>query len=663
MDNADVISINSSSVITLSSTSDSAVVMKYMYQKKDNNATIKMEKTSEKASSSSIERVPVSWCSGKHNIHSITTNGTKSQSPSPKTKVTSWLSKKSNWSQVSVVSAPPRFVSECRKKSAILARHDFKKAYSISGEKADEMVMFSPCMPTSLSDSAEVFQRHNVYHIKTNSSELSNSKQGMFEIENAVPTTNKTPVNFIKNSSASRDYNIFVKKSTNGNEESSTNLGFSNVQQENQAVAKGYRNSITTDTPLSPESIKKKELCTYLQLVNLKNATNHKKVAPNQNRRSVRVKNNLLLTEKKEMERKLNGENCEPSEDASKKSFKELFGENNDLIETNVENEVENKTDDLIIGCIPKELLERTEDFDECAREFFNRENMEIPQRETPKRNKKRKFKRIFLGKWVAQKPNDTLKKRKLREQFNRIFKNPVRKNGVYKPRKKKLKSGQKIAKKNKSAKENNERKKKKTMTKKKFLLRNNRVKTINTEENEVVNVVMQDHDYIMCNNEMEKAVKNSDADSSILPFYGFDSTELNPLPCEEINRLCSELSDYLQSKQQQQQQLMMKNVEDVPIENSNPTASIDVTITNQSYAKNDISDAVCITTTPQPREFIALDPAIKPKSLHRTLVTQKTRRRRFCNNTDEVDESTNWDAKARKWYLFYVLLLLNYFF
>lgn len=64
------------------------------------------------------------------------------------------------------------------------------------------------------------------------------------------------------------------------------------------------------DNPLSPESEKKKELCSYLQLMK---PTDKKTVMILQNRRSVRVKNLSMLQEKREMEKKLREENSETS--------------------------------------------------------------------------------------------------------------------------------------------------------------------------------------------------------------------------------------------------------------------------------------------------------------------------------------------------------------
>lgn len=62
------------------------------------------------------------------------------------------------------------------------------------------------------------------------------------------------------------------------------------------------------DDPLSPESEKKKELCSYLQLMK---PTDKKTVMILQNRRSVRVKNLSMLQEKRDLEKKLRDENSE----------------------------------------------------------------------------------------------------------------------------------------------------------------------------------------------------------------------------------------------------------------------------------------------------------------------------------------------------------------
>ncbi|KAK9744709.1 hypothetical protein QE152_g7478 [Popillia japonica] len=62
------------------------------------------------------------------------------------------------------------------------------------------------------------------------------------------------------------------------------------------------------EEPLSPETQKKNELCSYLQLMNM-NCTDRKLASKIQNRRSTRVKNLIIMSEKKELERRLNNQN------------------------------------------------------------------------------------------------------------------------------------------------------------------------------------------------------------------------------------------------------------------------------------------------------------------------------------------------------------------
>lgn len=601
MEKTEVISVNSSPPVTINSSSENTVIVRYVYKEANCSMTPnKLEKASDKPSSSSTERVPVSWSSRKYNIHAISTKTPRRAgvSPSPKTKVTNWLNKKGNWSQVSVVNAPPRFVTECKKKSAILARHDFNKSFSITDCKTQELSPISNCT-TSQSD-AEVLERHNVFHIKTNCPPEQSGKPGVFEIENTVPIANVRPPVDLVSTTVSEDYNIFVKKSVKVEDceadikqEIDTNMLFPQVKLEE-----------TSDTPLSPESQKKKELCSYLQLVNL-SAANHKEIAPIQNRRSVRVKNNLLLTEKRELERKLNGESSKSedvsSDEASKKSFNELFGENNPLSQKK-----EIKTEDGIVGCIPREFLEKIEDFDDFAREFFTREKMQMPKQKKPKR----KLKSRLVSKWETQKRSDTLNKRRIRAQFNKIFKKPLKKNGVYKLRKKKYKVNNKNClrglRSSSLVRKNLLGEKKTKLRKKRLAQRTNRKK----KQKCSVDVVMQDHDYICSDDEPDP--KNGDSTS---PCHGFSSPERSLTSCETLNKLCLRLSD-----------------------------SIGEQLVVDVVATPDIIDPTLIS--PKPCEYIALDPEIKPKSLHRTLVQQRTRKRRLYNNTDyETDDSPNWDT------------------
>ncbi|XP_066247006.1 uncharacterized protein [Euwallacea similis] len=65
---------------------------------------------------------------------------------------------------------------------------------------------------------------------------------------------------------------------------------------------KSMGSDLNVVVPLSPESEKKKELCSYLQLMK---PTDKKTILTLQNRRSVRVRNLNILHEKREMERKL----------------------------------------------------------------------------------------------------------------------------------------------------------------------------------------------------------------------------------------------------------------------------------------------------------------------------------------------------------------------
>lgn len=548
MDNAEVITVNSSPFTVNSSTDSKDSLLRYTY-KTDSES---------KNTTCSSGRVPVSWGGIKHNIHSVSTKS-PSVTPSPKSKVTNWLNNKkdgSNWSQVSVVTAPPRFVKEY-KKSAILARHDFEKAFSISNCSSEKVPKYTPCSSATARKSSEVFERHNVFHIKTNCSDL--PKHGMYEIENAVPSPSRTPINLISNN-PSRDYNIFVKNSVKT--EISKPAGEQAVESQRKP-----------DTPLSPESVKKKELCSYLQLVNL-NVANHKEIPPIQNRRSIRVKNNLLLTEKKVLAGKLNGVDTTAStsvqneaKNASQMSFEELFAE---------DEKPQIKTEDTPLCCIPKELLEKREDFDDFAKEFFNRENVHLPQR--------KKQRKLLLA-----------------TKRRRFFKTP---NGVFTPKKKRFKSA------------------------KNSLLRGGKKakRRKNLPGDVAPDVVMQDHDYI-CNAEtpdIDETPPKNDCDttpSSLSPCHGFNSQETSETLCNEVNKLYLELSEFLQKEQLST---------DVKVELNLKEETPDV----------DIIDSNLIP--PKACEYVALDPGVKPKSLHQTLGTQRARKRRADPEIDDcyVDDS-----------------------
>ncbi|KAF2901412.1 hypothetical protein ILUMI_04774 [Ignelater luminosus] len=79
------------------------------------------------------------------------------------------------------------------------------------------------------------------------------------------------------------------------------------------------------DVPLSPETQKKIELCEYLKLMNM-NPVDGKTVGMRQNRRSSRVKHLALMSEKRELERKLNTE-VQEIEKKEKKSSKSSDGD------------------------------------------------------------------------------------------------------------------------------------------------------------------------------------------------------------------------------------------------------------------------------------------------------------------------------------------------
>lgn len=227
----------------------------------------------------------------------------------------------------------------------------------------------------------------------------------------------------------------------------------------------------------------------------------------------------------------------------------------------------------------------------------------------------------IILGKWTTQKHTKIVKKKKMKEQLKSLLKKPQKKNGTFRPKKKRYKENKTIKSRKselksliknsikrslRSTRRNNrvrnliiDNKKTKTRTpprKRKFSLHSSKVKK---KSEEIVDVVMQDHDYINTDEKSSDCCSNSDTS----PCYGFSSSDTSQIRYKAVDQLCSELNQYIEA----------------------------------------------IQTTPNhiSPQYITLDPEIKPKSLHRTLVHQKTRKRRFCNNTTdcEAEDSPNWDT------------------
>ncbi|XP_022900360.2 GRIP and coiled-coil domain-containing protein-like [Onthophagus taurus] len=134
------------------------------------------------------------------------------------------------------------------------------------------------------------------------------------------------------------------------------------------------------DIPLSPESQKKNELCSYLQLMNMNN-TDKKTVSAIQNRRSNRVKNLKIMSEKKRMEQNLLEEFKESLE---KKSFVELgldVKESFDLSERF----------QFKIDAIPDDVLRKIQDFDEIIIDVYGRDIKERLENENKNNNNVKK--------------------------------------------------------------------------------------------------------------------------------------------------------------------------------------------------------------------------------------------------------------------------------
>lgn len=481
--------------------------------------------------------------------------------PSPRAKVNNWLNRCS-WKKCNV------------KRSAILARHDFKKApYTISGFSVPEVAD----SPRKSVESPELLQKHNIFHIHTNLTEEA-AKKSEFEIENITPIVNKTCSVYLSND-IGKDYKIFVKK--NGSD-------------------------VKTESGVSSENQKKKELCSYLQLVNL-NATTNKEIATNQNRRSSRVKNNQLLTEKKELERKINGETHPDDSGKPQKSFELLFGDASQL-----KNDIKERS--VLECCIPPYLLEKREDFDDFAFKYFKSEQIPLPKPEKAKKHKRRLFgnpnmQSRIVSKWdTPAKRSESLTRRRIRERFNRMFKKPPKKISTYKHNKNNKKfTTTLLRKRNLRSTENlknvgiknvlwEEQQKKKNPFKKL------RRKKPAEQENPPLNVILRDHNY----------TTPTESPSDLPSCHGFNSPDRSEEPRRMVEELCSLINDSIVEKP-------------------------------KLVNKPEIVDPVDVS--PQSCDYVALDPEVKPKSLHRNLVQLKARRKRAVTDCD-TDESPQWDVE-----------------
>lgn len=375
----EVVSVHSSKAISISDShsNHSPLFVRYLYKSEPQQSNGTYDAIS--LSSQNTLRCPVSW-SQVRKPKNLLPSHVQPYTPTSQTKVSSWLQDA---------------------KSHIMVRHDFGKDFTIS-----------KCNSTSPNyNVATVTQRsnvpsskHNVYNISTGVSPASKSTTSKFEIDPTAANSPKVPplasVNYVH---SKEFHNIFVN---NG---------------EAKPVPK--HNLEASAMPLSPESQKKRELCSYLQLMNMDTSTKKEKTTM-QNRRSIRVKNYMLLTEKKELERKLNSETqneentpemlksvsptsstCSsiiklPVEESgvslSKKSFKELEMD----VPTNFcQKDLDKKLQAIenisaeadtcnLSEFFPKNLTEKQENFEETIKKFFVSERIDFEKDNTPKQKK-----------------------------------------------------------------------------------------------------------------------------------------------------------------------------------------------------------------------------------------------------------------------------------
>lgn len=445
VETVEVVSVHSSKPISINSdshNSHSPVFVRYLYkndpcQANGNDETITL-------SSQPSLKCPVSWTQVHKPANNFLPNHVQTFTPSPHSKVNSWLQEK---------------------KSSILIRHDFGKDFTIS--KCSSVSPNNIASPTVSSERcSNVSSKHNVYKINTVETPSNKDAKSKFEIESTSGSSPKMSALTLTNYMRSKEFHkIFVN-----------NVESKDKVENNSAKPQTNQKFSDNTIPLSPESQKKKELCSYLQLMNMETSTKKERITV-QNRRSTRVKNYMLLTEKKDLERKLNFDTqteekkaekveqqsrrtsttdstCssielpieEPS--LSRKSFKELQMDSDkslcrkepDINLKAIENTLSTESDvSNFAEFIPKKLMEKQENFEDTIKKFFVNErinykkgmpkckkdikNCDKPKlkRGRPRKDEKR-FDKLRNKENIIKKQK--YKKKKLINQVSKIFKN-----------------------------------------------------------------------------------------------------------------------------------------------------------------------------------------------------------------------------------------------
>ncbi|KAK4873731.1 hypothetical protein RN001_013091 [Aquatica leii] len=223
-------------------------------------------------SNQSTERCPVTWNNGIARKNPLKYLDSDSfLSPSPRTKVSSWLYR--NCQSNCDINTSQGYTDN---KSAILIRQDYRKADITSpNEKCSDRVI---CIASRGSSSTTEILGTSC------SSKESGDDQTLVNLD----CTLKTPI--------PENTQCTNKVSATGGTLSSTSIKIDDDK--------------SISSPTDFEIPNKIELCEYLKLMNM-NPIDGKVIGSKQNRRSSRVKNLAIMSEKRALERELNSDNSE----------------------------------------------------------------------------------------------------------------------------------------------------------------------------------------------------------------------------------------------------------------------------------------------------------------------------------------------------------------
>lgn len=196
------------------------------------------------------------------------------------------------------------------------------------------------------------------------------------------------------------------------------------VDDSDEGNGKSEQKCNNNEVPLSPDTQKKNELCSYLQLMNM-NCTDHKMASKIQNRRSTRVRNLIIMSEKKELEKKLNikgkrketsfnGDIEENQRTLQSKSFSELNMNVNGWDVRDNFDTTQPSRKLLNVHDIPLKILTKCSDFDETIADFIETEGYGFENEIEVEGNSKRavKGKKLVTKKYSkkAKYPNRNFK-------------------------------------------------------------------------------------------------------------------------------------------------------------------------------------------------------------------------------------------------------------